>query len=204
MSQLAAFVAVAILVIVTPGPDTALTIRHTLLGGRRGGIFTAVGVAGGQATWTVATAIGIASLLAASEQVAGWVRLAGAAYLVFLGVRALAVPAGRESFGGAVARLAPQAAFRQGLVSNLTNPKMAAFFPALLPQFAPEGESAFVVLLGLGLLFSSLTLAWLTAYAFAVAKAGAVLRRPRIRRALEAATGAVLIALGLRLAQHGR
>jgi threonine/homoserine/homoserine lactone efflux protein len=77
---------------------------------------------------------------------------------------------------------------------------MAAFFPALLPQFAPEAEATFVVLLRLGLTFSLMTLVWLTSYAFAVAKAGDFLRRPRIRRVLEPATGAMLVALGLRLA----
>ena len=92
----------------------------------------------------------------------------------------------------------------QGLLSNLTNPKMIAFFPALLPQFAPTGRGAFLVLLLLGLLFSSMTLIWLTGYAFAVAKAGDLLRRARVRRSLEAATGVVLIALGVRLATESR
>jgi threonine/homoserine/homoserine lactone efflux protein len=101
-------------------------------------------------------------------------------------------------------RLAPPVALRQGLVSNLSNPKMAAFFPALLPQFVPAGDAAFVTLLSLGLLFSTMTLVWLVGYAFAVARAGDLLRRPRVRRLLETATGAVLIALGLRLATERR
>ncbi len=95
-------------------------------------------------------------------------------------------------------------ALRQGLVSNLTNPKMIAFFPALLPQFAPHRHGAFAVLLALGLLFSTMTLVWLSGYAFAVAKAGDFIRRGRVRRLLEAATGCVLIALGLRLATESR
>jgi threonine/homoserine/homoserine lactone efflux protein len=207
MSELAAFLAVAALVIVTPGPDTALTIRNTVLGGRRGGVCTAAGVAGGQAVWTVATAVGLAALLAASEPVFRAVRLLGAAYLLFLGAQALANALlhrsgrRRRAVGGvARAQLAPPVAFRQGLTSNLTNPKMAAFFPALLPQFTSEGDAALVGLLALGFLFAALTLAWLTGYAVAVAKAGDVLRRPSVRRALEAATGAVLVGLGLRLA----
>jgi threonine/homoserine/homoserine lactone efflux protein len=93
---------------------------------------------------------------------------------------------------------------RQGLISNLSNPKMAAFFPALLPQFAPEGRGAFLVLLALGLTFATMTLAWLTAYAVSVAKAGQILRRPTVRRSLEAVTGTVLIALGFRLATERR
>ena len=206
MASLAAFLIVAVVVIVTPGPDTALTIRNTLLGGRRGGVFTGVGVAAGQATWTIATSAGIAALLVASEPVFRGVRYAGAAYLVFLGAQALRAAARhggeapRVSPAAPTAPLAPSVALRQGLVSNLTNPKMIAFFPALLPQFAPHGRGAFAVLLALGLLFSMMTLGWLTGYAFAVARAGDLLRRGRVRRLLETASGVVLIALGARLA----
>jgi threonine/homoserine/homoserine lactone efflux protein len=96
--------------------------------------------------------------------------------------------------------LSPLVALRQGLISNLTNPKMIAFFPALLPQFAPRGHGAFVVLLSLGLLFSTMTLVWLSGYAVVVAKAGDFIRRRAVRRTLEALTGLVLIGLGLRLA----
>jgi threonine/homoserine/homoserine lactone efflux protein len=208
MATFLSFLAVAAVVIATPGPDTALTIRSTLLGGRRAGVFTALGVAAGQAVWTVATSAGLAAVLAASEPVFRAVKVVGAAYLVFLGVQsllaALRTRDHRQVAGGPAAGLAPAVALRQGLISNLTNPKMAAFFPALLPQFAPAGEPAFLALLLLGFLFASLTLAWLTGYAFAVAKAGDFLRRPRIRRILEAATGAVLVGLGIRLAAERR
>jgi threonine/homoserine/homoserine lactone efflux protein len=209
MPDVAAFLAVAVIVIVTPGPDTALTIRNTLLGGRRSGVFTAIGVAAGQATWTVATSAGIAALLVASEPVFAAVRYAGALYLAYLGLGALwtAIRHSGDSADVVPATTAPAVsppvALRQGLVSNLTNPKMIAFFPALLPQFVPHGRDALVVLLLLGLLFSAMTLTWLCGYAFAVAKAGDLLVRGRIRRLLEAATGIVLIGLGLRLATEG-
>ena len=206
-SQLLAFLAVSAIVIVTPGPDTALTIRNTLIGGRRAGVFTAFGVSGGQTTWTLATAAGIAALLAASEPAFLAVRLLGSAYLVWLGAQAL-VGALRRAPGGRRERprgsgLRAAVALRQGILSNLGNPKMAAFFPSLLPQFAPQ-EHAFAALLGLGLVFSLMTLTWLTAYALVVARAGDVLRRPVIRRVIEAVTGAILVALGLRLATERR
>jgi len=89
MAELAGFLGIAILVIVTPGQDTALTIRNTLLGGRRGGVTTAVGVASGQACWTAAASIGLAALLVASEPVFEALKLVGAAYLVYLGLHAL-------------------------------------------------------------------------------------------------------------------
>jgi threonine/homoserine/homoserine lactone efflux protein len=192
-----AFLGVAIVVICTPGPDTALTIRNTLLGGRRHGVTTAAGVAAGQATWTVAAAAGLAALLAASEPAFLALKLAGGAYLVYLGAQSvLAAIRGAER----AERTRAGRPFRQGLISNLGNPKMAAFFPALLPQFA----DSLVGLLALGFAFCLMTLAWLTAYAFVVARAGDLLRRSRVRRALEAATGAVLVALGLRVATTAR
>jgi threonine/homoserine/homoserine lactone efflux protein len=191
-----AFLGVSAVVIVTPGQDTALTIRNTLLGGRRNGVFTALGVSAGQAVWALATSAGIAALLQKSEPAFVAVKLAGAAYLVFLGVQTL-VPALRSR--ASTPKAAPRGrALRQGFVSNLGNPKMAIFFTSLLPQFA-TGPS-FAALLFLGVVFCLMTLAWLTAYAFAVAKAGDFLRRSRVQRALDAVTGAVLVALGLRLA----
>jgi threonine/homoserine/homoserine lactone efflux protein len=201
-----AFLGVTVLVIVTPGPDTALTIRNTLLGGRGAGLATAAGVAAGQAVWALAAAVGVAALVQASQTAFAALRLAGAAYLVFLGLQSLVGAArgrGRDPADAPRgAGLPPVVALRQGLVSNLANPKMAAFFTSLLPQFvvAPSFAPLFV----LGLVLSALTLVWLAAYAVAVARAGELLRRPPVRRAVEAMTGAVLVALGLRLATERR
>jgi len=201
--ELLAFFGVSANVIVTPGPDTALTIRSSLMGGRRAGIFTAFGVSSGQAVWTLASAVGIAALLAASEPAFLAVRILGAAYLIWLGLQALAaaVRGRRDKMVARESRpLEPRRAFRQGLLSNLGNPKMAAFFPSLLPQFA----HSFAALLALGFVFCLLTLVWLTAYAIVVARAGDFLSRSWVKRAIEAVTGAVLVALGLRLATERR
>jgi threonine/homoserine/homoserine lactone efflux protein len=194
----AAFVGISILVIVTPGQDTALTIRNSLLGGRRGGIFTALGVSVGQAVWALATSVGLATLIVAFEPAFVALKLAGAAFLVYLGVHALLRAIRGETVEPRSGRR--HSPFRQGLISNLGNPKMAVFFTSLLPQF---GESL-PALLGLGVLFCSMTFVWLSAYAVAVAKAGDVLRRPAIRRAFDALLGAVLVALGIRLATDRR
>jgi len=209
MGAVWAFVGVAVVVIVTPGPDTALTVRNALLGGRRCGIATGLGVALGLSIWTLAASAGIAALLVASEPAFVAVKLAGAAYLVFLGAQSLwhawRGDAAHPAAGGAAPRrLTPLAALRQGVLNDLGNPKIAVFFTTLLPQFAPACGPAFATLLGFGLLFCAMTFAWLVVYSVVVARAGEVLRRPRIRRALDAVMGAALVALGVRVAAERR
>ena len=203
LATLAAFLAVSAVVICTPGQDTALTIRNTLAGGRGNGIATALGVASGQAVWTLAASAGLVALLDASEPLFRGLRLVGGLYLVYLGLHSLRRAAAQEEdYDPAVSRPAGRRrGFRQGVLSNLGNPKMAVFFATLLPQFAPRG--AFLPLVGLGLLFCSLTCAWLGLYAVAVSKARNLIRG-RVRRLLDAATGVVLAALGLRLASEAR
>ena len=211
MSTFLAFLGVSVVVIVTPGPDTAVTIRNTLLGGRPAGLFTALGVAVGQCIWAVATSAGIVALLIASEPLFMAVKYAGAAFLVFLGLQALreAVrPSARHAAdlpaGYRTRRLGRRAAFAQGMVSDLGNPKMAVFFASLLPQFVPAEGATFAALLLLGIVFALMTLLWLALYATAIAKAGDVLHRPTVRRSIEAVAGTVLVGLGVRIAAEQR
>jgi threonine/homoserine/homoserine lactone efflux protein len=185
------FLGVSAVVIVTPGQDTALTIRNTLRGGRRDGVVTAAGVATGQVAWALATSAGLAALLVTSETAFHALRLLGAAYLVYLGLTALMRAARRISTTGVEPRTRRRP-FRQGLLSNLGNPKMAVFFSSLLPQFA----HSFAGLLVLGIVFAAMTLTWLSF----VARVGNVLRRPSVRRAVDAVVGVVLVAFGVRLA----
>lgn len=213
---LLAFIGISALVITTPGPDTAMTIRNTLMGGRAAGLATALGVSTGLTIWALATSAGLVTLLVASEPLFLAVKYAGAVYLIWLGVQSLraAMGSGAGSLTAAAAqgtralpRLAPRAAFRQGVVSDLGNAKIAAFFTSLLPQFAPHsaaGGTDFAALAALGLLFSGMTLLWLSGYALAVARLSHVLRRPSIRRTLDGITGATLIALGIRIAAEER
>jgi threonine/homoserine/homoserine lactone efflux protein len=205
--SLLAFLGVSALVIATPGPDTAMTIRNTLAGGKAGGLATALGVAAGQSIWALAASAGIVALLVASEPLFLAVKYAGAAYLIVLGIESLRSalratarndPAAAKASGAR--RLRPRIAFRQGVISDLGNPKMAAFFTSLLPQFAPSGGASFTGLAILGLIFCLMTWLWLSGYALAIARIGDLLRRPAIRRALDGITGIVLIGLGLRLA----
>jgi threonine/homoserine/homoserine lactone efflux protein len=200
VAELAGFLALAAVVICTPGQDTALTIRNALRGGRRSGVATAAGVALGQICWTVAAAAGVVAVLRASQPAFTALRLAGAAYLVYLGLQSLVAALRRREHRLSSVRATSGGSLRQGLVSNLANPKMVVFFTSLLPQF---GDS-FTALLGFGLLFSLLTGLWLAAYGITVARARRVLERDRVRRTFDAATGTVLVALGLRVAATQR
>jgi threonine/homoserine/homoserine lactone efflux protein len=208
-TQFFAFLGIAAVVICLPGPDTALTIRNAVLGGRRGGTSTAAGVATGQLVWTVAASVGIAGLLLASAPAFQAVRWAGAAYLTYLGLRSLwsALRRPRRQPGPALderrrssAQLTPGRAFRQGLLSNLANPKMAAFFLSLLPQFVPAGAGGLVRSLLLGATFCLMTLGWLCAYAVLVDRMRDALRRGPVQRLIDAVAGAVLVTFGVRLA----
>ena len=199
--ELVAFLLVAVVVIVTPGQDTALTIRNTLAGARRAGVATAAGVASGQLVWTLATSVGLAAVIAASEPLFRALKLAGAAYLLLLGLQTLRDACRGRTHPARTRDVDPSRAFRQGLLSNLGNPKMAVFFTSLLPQF---GGRSFAALLALGVVFCSMTFVWLSAYAAAVTRARSVLERDRVRRVLDVLTGAVLVALGLKLAAERR
>jgi len=213
------FLALSAIVILTPGPDTMLTLRNALAGGRRGGWFTAIGVVTGQLIWALATSAGLAALLVASRPAFLAVKFAGAIYLTWLGIgsliRAIRPPRGDSQTRGASSPASSQSAqristfrnsvaFRQGLWSNLGNPKMAVFFPSLLPQFAPGTSATFGNLLTLGLIFILMTLTWLGLYSIVVARAGDFLRAGRVRRILDAITGVALVGFGIRLAGEKR
>jgi threonine/homoserine/homoserine lactone efflux protein len=207
-ASLIAFLWIAAIVIVTPGPDTALTIRNTLTGGRAGGLATAAGIVTGLAMWAMATSAGLAAVIIASEPLFVAIRLVGAAYLLYLGARTLiGVVRGRgqepvKGVGTPVRGLATP--FRQGLICNLSNPKIALFFTSLLPQFVPANDAAFGSLLGLGAIFCAMGLVWLSLYAVVVARAGNIFRRPSVRRAMNAILGVALVGLGLRVATSAR
>jgi len=199
MSHVLAFVGISLTVICTPGPDTALLVRNTLFGGRANGVRTAAGVVTGLALWTVAAAAGIAAVVAASHPLFVALRTVGAVYLVWLGIGALRA-AVRGEHAPEVRVAARGGGYRQGLLSNLGNPKVAVFFTSLLPQFG----TSFGGHLALGFLFCAMGATWLTCYALAVARAKGWILRPRVRRALDALTGIALVAFGARLATERR
>ena len=183
-----AFLTLATIVVVAPGPDFALVVRNSVT--RERGLATACGITTGLLLWAFATAAGLAALLIASRPAFEALRLIGAAYLVWLGLSMLL----RRTHATRTAR--PGSPFRQGFFSNLSNPKMPVLFTSLLPQFG----ASFAALAGHGLVFAVLTLTWLSL----VARAGAALRVPKVRRLLDIVTGIVLVAFGVRLATERR
>lgn len=195
-AEVLAFCGVALLLAMTPGPDMALVLRNSVRGGRAAGFRTMAGISVGLVGWALATALGIAAVLAASATVFTVLKIAGGAYLVFLGLQTLW--ALRQS-GAAEHRVAAPAGspFRQGFVTNILNPKLAVFFTTLLPQFVSPDDPYVAKSILLALLFTAIGLAWLTFYVLIVDK---VARSRAFRVGVEAVSGAVLVALGVRLA----
>jgi RhtB (resistance to homoserine/threonine) family protein len=191
------FLGISMLLIVIPGADTGVVAKNALLGGRRCGLLSAVGVTAGLTVWTLAAALGVAALLRASTAAFLILKIVGALYLIWIGLQLLRArspvndPAGRTASSGA-------RALRQGLLSDLGNPKIAVFFTSFLPQFVHSG-GVFLPLLVLGVTFAVLTLAWLAVYAILIGISSKLLR-PRVLRALDRFTGLILIAFGIRLA----
>ena len=203
--QLGPFLAVAAIVVITPGVDMALVTRNALLHGRRAAVMTAFGINAGILFWVTAAVLGLAAIVSTSATAFAAIKLAGAAYLVYLGVQALRSAPRERLEHQPVARAVPSGrlAFRQGLVSNLLNPKIAVFFTSLLPQFVGAHGSAGNLLL-LGLLFNAMGVAWLLSYATLVARGRSVLVRPRLKRTLDRISGLVLLGLGTRLVLERR
>jgi threonine/homoserine/homoserine lactone efflux protein len=202
------FLPVAALLIVVPGPDTALVTKNALLHGRQAALGTSLGVSTGLVVWTVAAALGLAAVVRASEIAFTALKLVGAAYLIWLGVQALLIARrSPTSVADAPLRARPLGGlggFRQGLASDLANPKIAVLFTSLLPQFVSAGASTLMPFLLLGAIFVAMTLSWLIGYSLVAVKASATLQRPIVARTLERFTGVVLIGLGMRLATESR
>ncbi|MEV6448644.1 LysE family translocator [Amycolatopsis sp. NPDC051716] len=199
----ASFLLVVVLGAMSPGPDFVVVTRSALAGGRRAGMAAGLGIALGVFAWVVAIALGVAAVLTASAVAFTVVKLAGAAYLVVLGVKAwLAVRRGEyrdltETTG--TRRLEAGAAFRQGLVTNLLNPKVAVYFLALLPQFLPADGSTLQTL-ELAAIATAGTILWFVTLAVVVGALKRFFSAGRVRRGLDALLGTVLVALGLKVA----
>lgn len=195
------FLPAAIALIIAPGPDSLYVLARGIGQGRRAGVISALGTCTGLLVHTTAAALGLAVLLQTSAVAYLVVKFAGAAYLLYLGVRTLLT---KQSFSVTAATIRPSGArmYVQGVLTNVLNPKVALFFVAFLPQFVDQrGGAVALQMLTLGLLFAGLGLLYLLLVATLSGSLGQFLqRRPAWANRLRWVTGSVMIGLGLRLA----
>jgi threonine/homoserine/homoserine lactone efflux protein len=208
-TNLALFVAASLAVIVAPGPDNIYVLTRGIAQGRKVALASAWGMCSGLLFHTTLAAVGLSAILARSAGALSLVKYIGAAYLVYLGIRALL---SREEFSPSVEKIFTvklRNFFLQGLTMNLLNPKVAVFFMAFLPQFVSPSVgtagSATLRLVALGLVFALLSVVIFSAIALFSGVVGDRLsRNPRFATALQWSTAFVLVGLGVRLALSGR
>ncbi len=201
------FALVALLLTVTPGLDTALVLRAAVTRGRREASATALGVVAGVLAWGAAAAVGVSALLTASTVAYEALRIVGAGYLIWLGGRILwRLVRSRAAAPAGSAPAAPGGAWRSartGLLTNLLNPKVGAFYVAVLPQFLAAGTPVLAMGVLLALVHAAMSLVWFTVLVLGAVAARRWLQRPAVSRTVEGVTGAALLGFGLRLALPG-
>jgi threonine/homoserine/homoserine lactone efflux protein len=198
--SLGTFAIAATLIVLLPGPDTLVVLRNLVRSGRSAAVRTVLGVLSGLTVWVVTAALGLSAVLRASHQAYLGLRIAGACYLVWLGIQSLrARGAALDSLDVPSRRSLIGTGYPAGLATNLLNPKVGVFFVTFLPGFVPAGFSVGWVSLLLGAIFLALTIGYFTLLIAASGPITRLLRTGRIRRRIERATGLVLIGFGLRL-----
>jgi threonine/homoserine/homoserine lactone efflux protein len=201
-ASLLAFAGVCLLLAITPGPDMAVVTKNALAHGRRGVILTTSGIALALVIWVGATAVGLSALLATSSEVLFVLKIVGACYLGYLGIRTLIESRRRPTdlLAGAPPAAPGQAVFRQGFLSAISNPKLGVWFVTFLPQWVLPGQAALPRLLELGITFAVIGWIWMNVYGLFVTRLRNVITAPRVRQWMDRVTGVVLLGFGVRLA----
>jgi threonine/homoserine/homoserine lactone efflux protein len=204
---LVSFTLASILIVLLPGPDSLVVVRGLVRGGRRGGASTAAGVLCGLVVWVAAATLGLSALLQASEVGYDVLKVAGACYLIWIGVRSLlsirrtAAEVAEAGDGPmAPARVLGGSGFAAGFLTDVLNPKVGVFFVSFLPGFVPDGHSVGWTTLAFGAIFSALTAVYFLGLIAVSGTVATWMRTPHIRRRLDALTGLVLVGFGVRLA----
>jgi threonine/homoserine/homoserine lactone efflux protein len=203
-ASLSSFIAAATLLTIAPGLDTALVLRTAAIGGPRRAALTGLGIAVGCFSWATLVAVGLGTLLAASEVAYTLLRWIGAAYLVYIGYKMLRHP--RRGFlpetrGGGDGK---HRAFITGLLTNLLNPKVGVFYVSFLPQFVPRGVPVAPYILLLGAIHALLGLIWFACLIAATQPIARFLKRPPVVQTCDRLTGGMFVAFGVGLAVQSR
>lgn len=201
-ASLIAFAGVSLLLAVSPGPDMAVVTRNALAHGRRGVVLTTSGIALALVVWVVATAVGLSALLRTSAGMLFVLKIVGACYLAYLGIRTLLESRHRPAdlLQGVPPAAPAPAVFRQGFLSAISNPKLGGWFVTFLPQWVLPGQPVLPRLLLLGVIFAVIGWLWMNLYGFFVTRLRDVITRARVRQWMQRVTGVVLLGFGARLA----
>jgi threonine/homoserine/homoserine lactone efflux protein len=198
------YIGIVVAIVLLPGPDTAVVTKNALIHGREAALGSALGSNVGVSIWTLATALGVAAVLRSSAAVYDALKLVGALYLVWIGARTLWDSHHRrgEEGGATTPRrtLDRRGGFRQGLFSDLANPKVGIFFTSLLPQFVSPHGPALLEMLMLGAIYIAISLVWMCGYALIAVRLAHLLSRPRVKAGIDRFSGVVLVGVGIRLA----
>src|SRR5882757_2207759 len=201
MRSIVEFLVIALVVTLTPGPGTATILRVAARDGRRAAMSAIVGNSAGVLLWGILSAVGVSSLILASQIAFDTLRIGGAVVLIVIGLRSLLHRHRDESVPEDKPRR--RAGWRSGLVTSASNPKLAVFFVALFPQFLTRGSPVLPYALSMAGVIVVLDVLWFAGLAFAVDRARTLLK-PRVQRGMERFTGAVMVGLGVRLATESR
>lgn len=201
MSDFLTFLVLSLFVVTSPGIDTALITKRTISDGRKDGFSMALGITSGSFVHTFAAAFGLSAILLQSAVAFEIVKYVGAIYLIYLGIstfisRKKKDPAAKNQQDAEMKK----SAFKQGLISNVLNPKVAMFFLTFLPQFIQTGENATQQLIIMGVIYTLLSISWFFIYVFFINYLREWLLSPTVQGIMDKATGLVLIGFGLKLA----
>ncbi|WP_210607893.1 LysE family translocator [Priestia flexa] len=201
MNDLLTFLLLSSFVVMSPGVDTALITKRTVSEGRTSGYRMAMGITAGSLVHTFAAAFGLSAILMQSALAFEIVKYVGAIYLIYLGVSSFMTRKKQETEENLKDQIKPgQSAFKQGLLSNVLNPKVAMFFLTFLPQFVTPGSSSIQQLLVMGVIYTFLSISWFFVYVFFINYLRSWLLSAKVQRAMDKATGLVLIGFGVKLA----
>jgi RhtB (resistance to homoserine/threonine) family protein len=203
-SQVIAFTLVAAVLAVTPGADTMLVMKNGIRFGSGAGWATTFGILSGTVIHAVISALGISVIVAQSATLFRLIKGLGALYLVWLGIQALRSAGKIPSTEGTGRNLAVRSAFREGLITNVLNPKVAVFYVAFLPQFIAPTDPVLAKALLLACIHNVLSLIWLGSLVMVISRGKRWVQKHTVQTWLSRASGIILIALGVRLALESR